>query len=157
MLNLNRTKFNLSVEMHDIVTTFLPIYNKENYDLEFSIVENIQVCMDKDKIKQVMYNLLSNSIKYLDHDGRVSVGLKEGNDKAIIKVKDNGIGIKDKDLEYIFDRFFRADSSRNRNTGGTGLGLSIVKNIVDAHSGDITIDSIYGKGTTVTIALPLEA
>lgn len=155
MLNLNKTKFNLSEEMHNIITTFLPIYNKENHNIDFSIEDNIDIFMDKDKLKQIMYNLLSNSIKYLNQEGTVYISLKRYNNNSIIKVKDNGIGIKEEDLPYIFNRLYRSDSSRNRSTGGTGLGLSIVKTIVDAHGGSININSVFGEKTEITIILPL--
>lgn len=156
MLNLNKTRFNLSKEMNSIITTFLPIYTKENYKIDFSIEDNIEINMDKDKLKQIMYNLLSNSIKYLNNDGKISITLTKNNNSSIIKISDNGIGIKETDLPYIFDRFYRSDSSRNRNTGGTGLGLSIVKTIVEAHNGNIHIDSTFGEGIEIMIILPLD-
>lgn len=154
-LNLNKTKFNLSKEMYDIVTTFIPIYTKENHNIDFSIEDTIDINMDKNKLKQIMYNILSNSIKYLNNKGTVSIILTKNRDNAIIKVIDDGIGIKKEDLPHIFDRFYRSDSSRNRNTGGTGLGLSIVKTIVEAHNGTIHVVSSSGKGTEITIVLPL--
>lgn len=155
-LNLNKTKFNLSKEMEDIVTTFIPIYTKENHNIDFSIEDTIDINMDKNKLKQIMYNILSNSIKYLNNKGTVSIILTKNRDNAIIKVIDDGIGIKKEDLPHIFDRFYRSDSSRNRNTGGTGLGLSIVKSFVEAHNGTINVVSSSGKGTEITIVLPLD-
>ena len=152
-LNLNKTKFNLSKEMNSIITTFLPIYNEQNYNLRSSIKDNIEVNMDKDKLKQIIYNLLSNSIKYLNPGGTVRVELEEDKHNTIIKVIDNGIGIEKQDLPHIFDRFYRSDTSRNRSTGGTGLGLSIVKSLVEAHKGSIDIDSKYGAGTVITIMI----
>ena len=154
-LNLNRSNFNMSKEVHNIIDTFKPIYIKGGYSLTSSIEEGIMINMDLDKLKQIIYNLLSNSIKYLNQNGLVSINLKTENNQAILIIEDNGIGIKKEDLTYIFDRFYRSDSSRNRNTGGTGLGLSIVKSFVEAHNGKISIDSIYGEGTKVTIILPL--
>ena len=156
-LNLNRTKFNMSQEIHNIIDTFKPIYIKANHSLTSSIEEGIMINMDLDKLKQIIYNLLSNSIKYLNKNGTVSVDLKTKNNQIILIIEDNGIGIKKEDLPYIFDRFYRSDSSRNRDTGGTGLGLSIVKSFVEAHNGEIAIDSIFGEGTKITIILPLDA
>lgn len=155
-LNLNKTKFNLSKEMHDIVTTFIPIYTQENHNIDFSIEDTIDINMDKNKLKQIMYNILSNSIKYLNNKGTVFIMLTKTKDHAIVKVIDDGIGIKKEDLPHIFDRFYRSDSSRNRDTGGTGLGLSIVKSFVEAHNGTIDIVSSSGKGTEITIVLPLD-
>jgi signal transduction histidine kinase len=74
----------------------------------------------------------------------------------VLKIKDNGIGIKNEELHLIFDRFYRVDTSRNKNTGGTGLGLPIVKSIVEAHNGKINVKSEYGKGTEFEIIIPLE-
>ena len=156
-LNLNMTTFNMSKEVHNIIDTFKPIYIKANHSLTSSIEEGIMINMDLDKLKQIIYNLLSNSIKYLNKNGTVSISLSSNNNQVILTILDNGIGIKKEDLPYIFDRFYRSDSSRNRDTGGTGLGLSIVKSFVEAHNGEITIDSIFGEGTKITIILPLEA
>ncbi len=152
---INKTKFNLSQEIENIVSTFKPIYNSKNYSLKLSTEKDIDVLMDKDKLKQILYNLLSNSIRFLRDNGKVTVSLsKEGNLAKII-VEDNGIGIKEEDLPHLFERFYRADISRNKETGGTGLGLSIVKNLVELHGGNISVDSEYGKGTKFTIMLPL--
>ncbi len=154
-LVLNKTKFNMSKEIDDIITTFTPLYTKEGFHIESAIEDNIEINMDRDKLKQIMYNLLSNSIKYLDKEGKVSVILKEDSNNVILKVIDNGIGIEEKYLPFIFDRFYRSDTSRNKNTGGTGLGLSIVKSIVEAHGGSIEIESKYEEGTKITILIPL--
>lgn len=81
--------------------------------------------------------------------------MKKTNDNILIAIEDNGIGIKEKDLPFIFNRFYRADSSRDKNTGGTGLGLSIVKSIVEAHDGNIDIESEYGVGTKIIIQFPI--
>ena len=155
-LILNKTKFNLSQELESIVITFIPLYTKENFNIKSDIEENIQINMDKDKFKQVIYNLLSNSIRYLNKNGTVEVSLKKDKNNAIISIIDNGIGIEEKHLPFIFNRFYRPDISRNKNTGGTGLGLSIVKSIVVAHDGTINIRSQYGKGTVITITVPLD-
>lgn len=153
-LVLNKTNFNLSNELKNIATSFIPLYHKEDFVIETNIENNIEVCMDKDKFKQVIYNLLSNSIKYLNNNGKVSLSLKRENEKISIRIRDNGIGIKENDLPYIFNRFYRVDESRNKNTGGTGLGLSIVKSIIEAHDGDIQVKSKTGEGTEFIIFLP---
>lgn len=153
---LNKTKFNLSKELEDIITTFIPLYNRENYVIESNIDNDIFIVMDRYKLKQIMYNLLSNSIKYFNKNGRVLITLSRNENIAIIKVEDNGIGINEKDLPFIFNRFYRPDNSRNSSTGGTGLGLSIVRSIVEAHGGTIKLESKYGEGTNFTIILPIE-
>lgn len=153
-ITLYKTKFNLSQELKDIITKYTPIYNKDNFQIQGSIEEDIYIEMDRDKLNQIINNLLSNAKRYLNHDGRVIIELKDFKDHVIIKVKDNGLGIKKEDLDFIFQRFYRVDTSRNKSTGGTGLGLAIVKSIVTAHGGTIDIESEYEKGTEITINLP---
>lgn len=103
------------------------------------------------KIKQIFINLISNAISYTPKNGRVEVGFKENEEFVIVSVCDNGIGIDAKELPRIFERFYRVDKARSRDSGGTGLGLSIVKHFVEVHHGDITVESEQGKGTTFTI------
>ncbi len=153
-VDLNTTVFNISNELKDIVTVFTPIYNKDNFLLEYEIEENIEMELDIDKFNQIINNLLTNSKRYLGNDGKVKVELKKDKQNILIQIKDNGIGIKVEDLPHIFDRFYRVDSSRNKVTGGSGLGLSIVKTLVEAHGGTISIKSIYGEGTEVSMIFP---
>ena len=153
-INLEKTTFNISKELNDIITAFTPIYNRDNHGITSSIEDHIELTLDKDKFNQIINNLLSNAKKYLGENGKVHIDLIKEKKYIIIKVKDNGIGIQAKDLPYIFDRFYRVDSSRNKDTGGSGLGLYIVKSLVEAHGGIIQMDSVYGKGTEVTIILP---
>lgn len=153
-LNLNKSKVDLSVELEKIIDTFKPLYIKENYDLTSSITPEITAIIDKDKFKQIMNNLLSNSYKYLKPDGKVEVILKKEKQNIIIKVIDNGIGIPEKDLPYIFERFYRSDLSRNKNTGGSGIGLTITKTFVEAHGGKIYAESKLNEGTIFTVVLP---
>lgn len=110
---------------------------------------------DKDRIEQVIINIISNSIKYTQEKGKIHVSMWHEGEYINIKVKDNGIGIPKKDMERLFERFYRVDKARSRMLGGTGLGLSIAKQIVGAHKGQILLDSIYGEGTWVTIMLPI--
>lgn len=112
---------------------------------------------NRDRIKQLFINLIDNSIKYTDH-GSVTIECKESRDHAylVIKVIDTGIGIEEKHLDRLFERFYRIDKGRSRKLGGTGLGLSIVKHIVELYQGTIDVKSIYGSGTTMKIRLPYE-
>ena len=153
-LNLNKTAFNISEEIKTIVQSFKPVFMKNKYEIESDIEEDIKVLMDKDKIRQVMYNLISNSHKYLKSNGKVYVSLKEKDENIKIQVIDNGIGIKKEEIPYIFERFYRSDVSRNRETGGSGIGLTIAKSIVEAHGGTISVQSNFNNGTTFTITLP---
>ena len=153
-LNLNKSKFNLSLELGKIVTSFQPLYKESDSKIYSSLVPDVEVLMDKDKLKQVMYNLLSNSLKYSKINGEVLLTLKSEKDSIIIEVKDNGIGISEKDLPFIFERFYRSDESRDKNTGGTGIGLTIVKTIVEGHRGTIDVKSTLGEGTTFVLTFP---
>lgn len=153
-LNVNKSNFDISSELKKIVNTFKPLYLEKNYALICSVVPEIKVLMDKDKFVQIINNLLSNSYKYLNPSGEVNVILKNENKNIIIQVIDNGIGIPEKDLPYIFERFYRTDLSRNKNTGGSGIGLTIAKSFVEAHGGKITVKSSINIGTTFTIEFP---
>ena len=152
---LNKTTFSISKEIPLIVTNFIPLYEKRACSIEMDIEDNVFINMDREKLRQIIYNLLSNSLKFLKKDGRVKVVLRKENNKSIIKVIDNGLGIKKEDLPLIFDRFYTSRESWEENPDGSGLGLSITKSIIEAHNGTIDIDSIYGEGTKVTIVLPL--
>lgn len=153
---LNKTNFNLSDEVNEIITTYVPILEKENISIEQNIEKDISINMDKNKLKQIIYNLISNSIKYSDKNGNIKISLQGLNKNwSILKIKDNGIGIKEEHLPFLFDRFYRVDESRAKDTGGTGLGLSIAKLIVEAHGGEIEVNSEYGQGTEFIIKLPL--
>ena len=125
--------------------------------LELGHFEPVMVQGDPDRLKQLVVNLLDNGLKYTPADAPVTVDLKSGADKAVLTVRDAGIGISAEDIPHVFERFYRADPARSRDPGGTGLGLAIVKWIVEQHEGDISIDSVALRGTTVTVRLPLAA
>ena len=98
--------------------------------------------------------MVSNAIKYTPNGGRIELLAGVSGEMVWAKVRDNGIGIPEKDLPRLFERFYRVDKARSRESGGTGLGLSIASEILRQHKGEIAIDSVYGKGTTVTVTLP---
>ena len=108
-----------------------------------------------DRIEQVLINIVTNAIKYTPHNGIVRITTIHMYNSITVKVKDTGIGIPQKDIEHIFERFYRVDKARSREMGGTGLGLAIAKEIVEAHDGTIEIKSKEGSGTEVVITLPL--
>ncbi|WP_306742954.1 cell wall metabolism sensor histidine kinase WalK [Marinifilum sp. D714] len=111
------------------------------------------VYADKKEIFQVLNNLIVNSIKYGKDKGTTTIEVMSMDNKALIEVRDNGIGIESDNLPRIFERFFRVDKSRARNMGGSGLGLAIVKHIIDAHNQSINVSSTYGEGTSFTFSL----
>ena len=112
---------------------------------------------DVERLEQVLVNVVSNSIKYTPEGGVIEIEARREGEQVIIQVKDNGIGIPDEDLDRIFDRLYRVDKARSREMGGTGLGLAIAREIMQAHKGEISLSSTLGKGTTVTLTLPVEA
>ncbi|HUH97005.1 MAG TPA: HAMP domain-containing sensor histidine kinase [Anaerolineales bacterium] len=125
--------------------------------LKIADIDQVQINGDRDRLKQVLLNLVGNAIQYTPQGGDVLMGLARIGAQARIIVRDTGPGISSEDLPYIFDRFYRAEKSRTRSTSpGFGLGLSIAKWIVENHGGTINVESKEGKGTTFAIWLPLE-
>ena len=112
-----------------------------------------QVFANKEKIRQVFLNLINNSIKYSEVGSRVKLSFYDMEEKVLIEVSDNGIGISQEDIKHVFDRFYRTDKSRNRAIGGSGLGLSIVKHIIEAHNEKLTVRSTDGIGSTFGFTL----
>lgn len=151
--NLQKSEFDLAEAVQHIVNNFEPEYHSKSISLEFDGQTVITVA-DRDKISQVIVNLLSNALKYTPAGGKVAINLGDEEDCTRIDVRDTGIGIPVEDLPFIFERFYRADKSRTRTTGGTGIGLTIAKTIVEAHKGTITVESEPNKGTTFTVRLP---
>ena len=111
--------------------------------------------IDPGRMQQVLHNLLENAMRYTPPGGSVRVGLSTSASEARIEVTDTGVGIPERDLPFVFERFFRSDRARRAYTGGSGLGLSIVRWIVEAHKGKVEIASALDRGTTVTVRLPL--
>lgn len=153
-ISLNKSKSNISKELEKIIDIFKPLYIKADYELYGNIPPDIIAMIDVDKFKQIMTNLIKNSYNYLNPKGKVEVKLEKDNENVLIKVIDNGIGIPEKDIPYIFERFYRSDLSRNKNTGGSGIGLTITKALVEAHGGKIYLESKVNEGTVVTIKFP---
>ncbi len=156
-VNVKKVEFNLYEITKDAIDSLTIEFEKKNLTLEFlpPIMKMPMVFADKSGIQRVIYNILTNAIKYTDEGGtiRVYVGCVENT--AYIKVKDTGIGIPAEDLNKVFDRFYRVDKARNRKTGGTGLGLSIAKEILEQNNSLININSELGKGTEVVIRIPV--
>jgi signal transduction histidine kinase len=117
---------------------------------------SIALNADEELIKRMILNLLDNAVKYTPEGGEISLALARQNGNAEIVVRDTGIGIPENDQQRVFDRFYRVDKARSRALGGAGLGLSIVRCIVEAHGGQIQIDSATHRGTTFTVSLPLK-
>jgi two-component system sensor histidine kinase SenX3 len=101
------------------------------------------------------HNLLDNAIQYSPDGGEVRASVRVRDDRAELRVSDTGIGIPSRDLDRVFERFYRADPARSRATGGTGLGLSIVRHVAESHGGDVTARSVLGAGSTFIVRLPV--
>jgi len=154
-MTLDLNKFDVQAMLKRITANFEADFAQKGVGLEL-ITEGSDIFMtgDEDKISQIMINLLSNALKYTHEDGKTVVSSGMAGDDVLISVKDNGIGISEDDLPFIFDRFYRTDMSRTRTTGGSGIGLAIVKSIVDAHHGIIRVESELGSGTEFIVVLP---
>ncbi|HEV8428253.1 MAG TPA: heavy metal sensor histidine kinase [Pyrinomonadaceae bacterium] len=116
---------------------------------------SIALNTDEELVKRMILNLLDNAVKYTPEGGEISLALEKQNGTAEIVVRDTGIGISERDQQRVFDRFYRVDKARSRALGGAGLGLSIVRSIVEAHGGQIRIESTPRRGSTFTVSLPL--
>ncbi len=117
--------------------------------------EPLRVDGDRDRLEQLLLNIVGNAVKYTPQGGAVAVTLAPEEDKLAIRVRDTGIGIPESDLGRVFERFYRVDKARSRQLGGTGLGLAIAKEIAELHDGTITIRSVVGEGSEITVLLPL--
>ncbi|AJS58438.1 sensor histidine kinase [Paenibacillus sp. IHBB 10380] len=127
---------------------------QKNIKLEISDIEHTILYMDQERMVQVLINLLTNSLKYTNSGGKVSVSFKTRDQVLLVLVKDNGVGMKEENLLKVFDRLYREDPSRSRSSGGSGIGLAIVKRLVEAHKEQVWIDSKENEGTTVFVQLP---
>jgi two-component system, OmpR family, sensor histidine kinase BaeS len=124
--------------------------------LEADAPHPVPVAGDPDRLRQVLANLVGNALRYTPPGGRVTVSAAVADGSAVLTVQDTGVGITPDHLPHVFDRFYRCDASRSRETGGSGLGLAIVRQLVAAHGGTVTADSEPGRGSTFTVSLPLE-
>ena len=115
---------------------------------------HLTVFANRQMLEEMIYNLCDNGIRYNKPNGKVEVSIKENNENVIFMVSDTGIGISEENINRIFERFYRVDKSRSKQTGGTGLGLAIVKHIAEQMNAQIQIDSELEKGTTITILFP---
>nr|WP_288306470.1 HAMP domain-containing sensor histidine kinase [uncultured Romboutsia sp.] len=153
-----KSKLNLAkVNVKNLIMNV--VYNNQGKALEKNIniecdLESIDSYLDKDKISQVIVNLLSNAIRYTNNGGKIFISSYKENNNLKIQFKDNGIGIPKENIKYIFERFYGVDESRSKNTGGIGVGLTIVKSIIDLHQGTIEVRSELNKGSEFIVILP---
>ena len=153
--NLNIVQININELVEIILKRLRPIAAKRNIELVLESFRPILAEVDELKITSAISNLVENAIKYNVMDGWVRVTLNADHKYFYIKVADSGIGIPEESQEMVFERFYRVDKTRARETGGTGLGLAITKNIIMLHNGAIKVYSKEGEGTTFTVRIPL--
>jgi signal transduction histidine kinase len=127
----------------------------ENKNIVVKGQNDINIMADKKLIKELIRIFLDNAAKYTSSDGNIEIEMGKDNSKAYIKIKDDGIGIPQEDIPHIFDRFYRVDKARAKETGGAGLGLAIAKWIIEEHRGSVIVKSELGKGSEFTITLPI--
>lgn len=138
-----------------VAESFRPYCDKKKIALVTDLRDCPPLYLDVEKFDKVLYNLLSNAIKFTDAGGKIEVSLQTINEHCWIRVKDTGIGIRPDQLPHLFERFHQADGSASRSHEGSGLGLALVKELVELHGGEVTVESIYGKETVFTVKLLL--
>lgn len=154
---MNFEKFDLVQLSNTVFESLYAIAQKKEIQFTQEIIEKtIFILGDEAKIERAILNLLRNALKYTENKGWVKMSIINNDKETHILIEDNGIGIPKKDLPNIFERFYRVDKARSRSEGGTGLGLSIAKWIIEAHGGEITVESELGKGSLFTIHLPIQ-
>jgi signal transduction histidine kinase len=152
---LHRAQASLSDLISDTLESFAELAKQGEILLEGTVDSDVDpVYMDTQAIGRVLNNLISNALRHTPRRGRVSLWVRRAGQRVEITVSDTGEGIRAADLPHIFERFYRGEKSRNRGTGGAGLGLAIARGIVQAHGGDIRVESEIGKGTQFTLSIP---
>jgi len=152
---LDFQKFNIVELVHEIFDLMEMKASEMNINLKLkNESQGVTVVADRNKIQQVLMNLVSNSIKYGKDGGDVIIRFFDMHNNMLIEVSDNGIGIAQESLDRLFERFYRVDKNRSREIGGTGLGLAIVKHILEGHNQTINVRSTKGKGSTFSFILP---
>ena len=153
-LNLEKTDINEMMET--IIKTVAPLAKNRGIDMSYECYREVEANVDSVKLSLAISNLIENAVKYNVDNGWIKCSLNTDHKYFYIKVADSGVGIPDDAKDRVFDRFYRVDKARSRDTGGTGLGLSITSSIINAHKGTIKLYSESGKGTTFTVRIPLE-
>jgi signal transduction histidine kinase len=153
-LVLDRRPADLAILVAEAATVVLPYATERGVAVESRVAGPVLLNVDRDRMLQVLHNLLDNAIRHTPSDGKVVVGLEPGQGQVHLWVQDSGPGIPPEEVDRIFDRFYRLDPARARSRGGTGLGLAIVKSLVEAHGGRVWATSQPGRGSRFVIALP---
>lgn len=155
-MKLEIKKLNLNELIESVMKRIRPIAKRRDIEMKFESKRMVFVEIDETKFSLALTNLIENAVKYNNVGGWVLVSLDADYKYCYIKIEDNGVGVPDDAKAHLFERFYRVDKARSRETGGTGLGLAITKDIVLMHHGAIRLDSELGKGSTFTVRLPLK-
>ena len=147
-------KRNLAAVIEEVFTNLSAKANERQIELINQVAEQTTVCADVVRLEQILTNLIDNAIKFNRKGGSVTVSHRRSDSKDIISVTDTGEGILNEHLQRIFERFYRTDRARSREIGGTGLGLAIVKHLARLHGGEVSVNSVLGKGSSFIIELP---
>ncbi|GJL77748.1 MAG: two-component sensor histidine kinase [Nitrospinaceae bacterium] len=145
---------NLREVIDEVFNHAQALANDKNITITVAFLEPVEINGDPVRLRQMVWNILHNAIKYTQPGGQIKISLEDQEDSAFLTIQDTGLGIPEEDLPHIFNRFFRVDKARSRQEGGSGLGLSICKHIVEAHKGHIEVESKVGAGTKFKIRLP---
>ncbi len=157
-LSYNKHILNLVDQLHHSLSFYHDAFESEGINMlyDFSSAGPLYIHGDPDRLSQLFSNLLTNSLRYTDKPGKLEITVSQNNGKAIIEFNDSAPGVNEEDMDKLFDRLYRVESSRSRDTGGSGLGLAICLNIIDAHQGTITASQSRFGGLKVHIEFPLE-
>jgi two-component system sensor histidine kinase SenX3 len=150
-----REPVDLADVVEDAVSGLQPLAERLGVDIELDATEGQSCLGDRRQLGSAVTNLVDNALKYADGASPVTVDVRRGDGWADVVVRDRGIGIPQSELERVFERFYRVDKARSRDTGGTGLGLAIVRNVARSHGGEVLVTSREGEGSTFTLRLPL--
>lgn len=154
-MELKKEELPLSMLVSNVVNAMMIEAKKQKIELTADLSQKTDCVMgDRAKLEQVLVNIVANAVKYNKVGGTVHVSLRQEGKKVLVEVKDTGMGIPEEDVPRLFERFYRVDKARSREKGGTGLGLAIAKEIIEYHHGSIQVESVFEKGTTMTICLP---
>ncbi|MEA4973196.1 MAG: HAMP domain-containing sensor histidine kinase [Candidatus Metalachnospira sp.] len=153
---LNPKLLNITDMAEDVIKRLSPVAEAENIEIVYNKVKNVTAEVDGMKLSLAITNLIENGIKYNSENGKVTVTVDADHQNAFITVSDTGIGIAEEELNKIFERFYRVDKNRDRETGGTGLGLAITKSAILMHNGAIKVSSKENEGTTFVVRIPLK-
>ena len=146
--------FDVGTALRKIVMSINPVAQAKGIEILLEVKGNPVIKGNQDRFSQMMMNLIENAVKYSKEGKSISVSAEENQENIVVSVKDEGIGIEEKEIPRLFERFYRVDKSRSKDMGGTGLGLSIVKHIASLFDAQIKVTSEPGKGTTFTVAFP---